>query len=216
MHASARSIGLSLGLTTLVLALPLARLGAQIGGDSGSPVFVPNTANVHLLSHIPLGRSQTISGIAMEQDLNRPYVYVSRMQDPGTPAGFSLISIKDPAHAKVIYRYQIANPELHQGFGGMEGKTFKYRGRYYYVQAFQFNQGSPDADLGAIVFDVTGLPDTTKIREVGRILAPNSAVSGGNAGQCAGHAGCSLPGGFHNVFPYRHSDGRTIMFATTL
>jgi hypothetical protein len=184
--------------------------------DSGSPIFTISTPNVRLLSHIPLGRSETIAGLTMEQELGRPYVYVSRMQDLSTPAGFSLISIKDPAHAKVIYRYQIANPELHQGFGGMEGKTFKYRGRYYYVQAFQFNQGSPDADLGAIVFDVTGLPDTTKIREVGRILAPNSAVSGGNAGQCAGHAGCSLPGGFHNVFPYRHSDGRTIMFATTL
>jgi hypothetical protein len=184
--------------------------------DSGSPIFTYNTPNVHLLSHIPLGRSQTIAGLTMEQELSRPYVYVSRMQDPSTPAGFSLISVKDPAHAKLLYTYHIANPELHQGFGGMEGKTFKYHGRYYYVQAFQFNQGSPDADLGAIVFDVTGLPDTSKIREVGRILAPNSAVSLGTPAQCGGRQGCSLPGGFHNVFPYRHSDGRVIMFATTL
>ena len=79
----------------------------------------------------------------MEQELSRPYVYVSRYQDPSTPAGFTLISVKDPAHAKVLYTYHIANPELHLGFGGMEGKTFKYHGRYYYVQCFQFNQGSP-------------------------------------------------------------------------
>ena len=210
--------------TTSVAAAIATALGGSVAlaqppvavADSGSPIFTINTPNVHLLSHIPLGRSQTIAGMTMEQELSRPYVYVSRMQDPSTPAGFSLISVKDPAHAKVIYRYHIANPDLHQGFGGMEGKTFKYHGRYYYVQAFQFNQGSPDADLGAIVFDVTGLPDTSKIREVGRILAPNSAVSLGTPAQCGGRQGCSLPGGFHNVFPYRHSDGRVIMFATTL
>ncbi len=98
----------------------------------------------------------------------------------------------------------------------MEGKTFKYHGRYYYVQGFQFAQGSPDADLGAIIFDVTGLPDTSTIKEVGRITAPNSAVTKGSDPQCGGMAGCSLPGGFHNVFPYRHSDGRTLLFTTTL
>jgi hypothetical protein len=85
----------------------------------------------------------------------------------------------------------------------MEGKYFKLHGRYYYVQCFQFNQGSPDVDLGAIVFDVTGLPDVSKVREVGRLLAPKSATE-------------RIPGGFHNVFPYKHSDGRTLLFATTL
>jgi hypothetical protein len=183
---------------------------------SGSPIFVANSPNVHLLSHIPLGRSLTISGIALEQDMDRPYVYVSRMQHSTSPAGFTLISVKDPAHARIIYQYRIAEPQLHQGFGGMEGKIFKYHGRYYYVQCFQFNQGSPDEDLGAIVFDVTGLPDTSRIREVGRLHAPNSAVSNGTAARCGGRAGCSLPGGFHNVFPYRHSDGRTLLFTTTL
>ena len=201
---------------SLAFVVGAASASGQVAADSGSPVFVPNTANVHMLSHIPLGRSQTIAGIAMEQEMSRPYVYVSRMQDPHTPAGFSLISVKDPAHAKVIYRYKIANPELHLGFGGMEGKTFKYHGRYYYVQSFQFAQGSPDADLGAIIFDVTGLPDTSTIKEVGRITASNSAVTKGSDAQCGGMSGCSLPGGFHNVFPYRHSDGRVIMFATTL
>ncbi len=188
--------------------------GGRMDRDTGDAVAPANTPNVHLLSHIPLGRSETISGIAMDQDANRPYVYVSRMQDPGNPAGFNLISVKDPAHARVIYTYRISDPDLHKGFGGMEGKTFRYAGRYYYVQSFQFSQGSPDADLGAIVFDVTGLPDVSTIKEVGRILAPNSAGTGARCG--GGATSCSIPGGFHNVFPYRHSDGRTLMFATTL
>ena len=37
----------------------------------------------------------------------------------------------------------------------------------------QFTQGTPDADLGAIIFDVTGLPDTTKVKEVARIRTPD-------------------------------------------
>jgi hypothetical protein len=206
-----------LGIHLIAIVATVRAVGAQrVAADSGSPLFVPNTANVHLLSHIPLGRSQTIAGIAMEQEMSRPYVYVSRMLEPHTPAGFTLISVRDPAHAKILYRYNIRNAELHAGFGGMEGKTFKYHGRYYYVQTFQFAQGSPDADLGAIVFDVTGLPDTSTIKEVGRLTAASSAVVNGSAGQCGGVVGCSLPGGFHNVFPYRHSDGRVILFATTL
>ena len=74
-------------------------------------------------------------------------------------------------------------------------KYFKLRGRYYDVQSFQFAAGGPDADLGAIVFDVTGLPDTTTINEVGRIRVPEA------------------PGGFHNVYTYKHSDGRVLMFS---
>jgi hypothetical protein len=202
--------------TGVAVLLAAGYAQAQSASDSASALFVPNTPNVHLLSHIPLGRSQTIAGIAMEQELSRPYVYVSRMLDAQSPAGFNIISVKDPAHAKILYTYRIANAALHQGFGGMEGKTFKYHGRYYYVQCFQFSQGSPDADLGAIVFDVTGLPDPSTVKEVGRIVAPNSALHLGSRAQCGGHQGCSLPGGFHNVFPYRHSDGRTLMFTTTL
>jgi hypothetical protein len=205
-----------IGVLACTVIAPPTGAQSDLQRDSGDVFQPPNTPNVHLLSHIPLGRSLTISGIAMDQDANRPYVYVSRMQEPGSPAGFNLISVKDPAHAKVIYTYRISDPDLHKGLGGMEGKTFRYAGRYYYVQAFQFAQGSPDADLGAIVFDVTGLPDPTTIKEVGRIIAPNSAR--GATGYCpmATPGGCGVPGGFHNVFPYRHSDGRTLLFTTTL
>jgi len=79
----------------------------------------------------------------------------------------------------------------------MDGKYFKINGRYYYAQSLQFMQGSPDADLGAIIFDVTGLPDPSKVKEVARIKYPQA------------------PGGFHNTFAYKHSDGRALYFVTT-
>jgi hypothetical protein len=78
----------------------------------------------------------------------------------------------------------------------MDGKYFKIGDRYYYEQSFQFQQGTPDADLGAVVFDVTGLPDGSKVKEVARIRYP------------------AAPGGFHNTFAYKHSDGRALLFTT--
>ena len=49
----------------------------------------------------------------------------------------------------------------------------------------------------AIVFDVTGLPDTSKVKEVRRLKVPEN------------------PGGFHNLYTYKHSDGRVLLFSTS-
>jgi len=64
------------------------------------------------------------------------------------------------------------------------------------VQSLQFRQGGPNADLGAVVLDITGLPDASTVKEAGRIRAPND------------------PGGFHNIFIYKHSNGRVLLLAT--
>ncbi len=48
-----------------------------------------------------------------------------------------------------------------------------------------------------MVFDVTGLPDPAQVEEVDRIRAADT------------------PGGFHNIFAYKHSDGRALLFTTT-
>src|SRR6185503_12828884 len=58
-------------------------------------VIAPETSspNVKLLSHVPLGWQFTTADIEIEQELSRPYVYVQR--DFG-PAGFNIISLKDP------------------------------------------------------------------------------------------------------------------------
>lgn len=149
--------------------------------------------NVEILAHVPLGGFFRVTDVEMEQDPDRPFVYVSQARER---AGFSIVDISEPEQPQVIYRWTIEDVELHQGLGGMDGKYFKTNDRYYFVQSMQFAQGGPDSDLGAVVFEVTGLPDVSKVREVGRIRAPDT------------------PGGFHNIFMYKHSSGRPLLITT--
>src|SRR5262245_21685780 len=153
------------------------------------------SSNMKILSHVPLGGFFQINDIEIEQELARPYVYVSRRKN----AGFYVLNIKDLSKTHIIYSWQIENPELHQGrsLGATGPAYFKAKGRYYYAQSFQFDQGGPDGDLGAILFDVTSLPDTTKVKELARVRVPEA------------------PNGFHEIFAYKHSDGRALMIATT-
>ena len=157
----------------------------------------PGSPNIKVISHLPLGPRLSVSDIDVEQELDRPYAYVSRMVY-GTEGdkGLDIIDISDPANPKRIYKWRIENQDLHLGTGGMDVKHFKWKGRYYVVQSLQFKQGGPDADLGAVVLDVTGLPDPSKVKEVARIRAPD------------------LPEGFHNIFVYKHTNGRVLLFTT--
>ncbi|MDP2577619.1 MAG: hypothetical protein Q8W48_07880 [Candidatus Palauibacterales bacterium] len=169
----------------LLLCAPQSR------AQQAEPKF--GSDNIEVLAHIPLGAPLSVADIDMEQELDRPFVYVARMFDE---AGFDVIDIGDPESAKVIYSWRIENVELHRGTGAMDPKTFKLDGRYYLVQSMQFNAGGADHDLGAVVFDVTGLPDPKKVKEIGRIREPET------------------PRGFHNIFIYKHSDGRVLLFST--
>jgi len=157
----------------------------------------PGSDNITVLSHVPLGPRLSVADIELEQELSRPYAYVARMVygDEG-PRGTDIIDLSDPRHARVIYRWRIENQDLHAGTGGMDVKYFKWKGRYYVVQSLQFRQGGPDPDLGAVILDVTDLPDVSKVKEVARIREPE------------------MPGGFHNIFVYKHSNGRVLLFAT--
>jgi hypothetical protein len=110
--------------------------------------------------------------------------------------GMDIIDLHDPARPEVIYEWRIEDQDLHAGNGAMDVKHFKWDGRYYVVQSVQFGRGGPDSDMGAVVLDVTGLPDPETVREVGRIRAPDQ------------------PGGFHNIFVYKHSNGRVLLFST--
>lgn len=152
------------------------------------------SANMKVISHIPLGGFLHVADVEIEQEMSRPYVYVSKRFHP---YGLDILSVEDPANPEIIYSWRMENSALHQGSGPLDGKYFKDDGRYYYVQSVQFGQGGPNSDLGAIIFDVTGLPDASKVREVARIRAPDT------------------PGGFHNIFVYKHSDGRPLLFSTT-
>jgi len=166
-----------------IACLPAIAIAQHPPGEHNSP-------NVRVVSHVQLATS---TDVKVEQELSRPYVYVSS----GRTGGFVVVSVKDPARARVIYNWQIEDPELHQG-GALSPMHLKTNGRYYFTQSFQFRQGGPDYDLGAVVFDVTGLPDSSKVKEVARIRTPDT------------------PGGFHETFAYKHSDGRALLFATTV
>ena len=180
-------------LTTLLLTSAMTMLlGAPAAAQQEIPVM--KSDNIEVLSHIPLGGNFAVTDLEMEQELSRPYVYVARTFQE---AGFDIIDISDPSAAKVIYEWRIENPELHRGLGGMDPKYFKLDKRYYVVQSLQFFSGGPDTDVGAVVVDVTGLPDVRKVKEVGRIRYPDAPI------------------GFHNIFIYKHSDGRVLLFTTT-
>ena len=188
---SLASIALTvLVFTPLVAQEPKGLRGTFAAGQQGS-------SNIHVMSHVPLGRIMTVADIEAEQELSRPYVYVPRMQGTTNSTGFSIVSVKDPAHAKTIYTWTMEQSELLRAYGGLQGKYLKLNNRYYYAQSFQILNGSPKTEVGAIVFDVTGLPDTTKVKEVRRLLLPEN------------------PGGVHNLFTYKHSDGRVLLITTS-
>lgn len=148
---------------------------------------------VKMLDHVEThAGAWKAADIELEQDADRPYVYVSGFVNYDV----QIYDISNTATPKKIFTWSIENAELHKGIGAMDGKYFKINGRYYYAQSFQFQQGTPDEDLGAVIFDVTGLPDASKVKEVARIRYPQS------------------PGGFHNMFAYKHSDGRALLFTT--
>lgn len=157
----------------------------------------PGSDNISVEGHVPLGGAETVADIEIEQEMHRPYVYVARAQylDP-SPPGTDIIDISDPSNPRIIARWRIEDPELHVGAGALDVKYFKWAGRYYVVQSMQFSQGGPNADLGAVILDVTGLPDATSVHEVARIHTPET------------------PGGFHNIFIYKHSNGRVLLFST--
>ena len=141
--------------------------------------------NVDVLGHLPLGPRLSVADMDMEQELDRPFVYIARMVygDDG-PKGTDIISIEDPENPQLLYEWRIENQDLHQRTGGMDVKHFKWNDRYYLVQSLQFGGGGPDNDLGAVILDVTGLPAPSTVREVASIREPE------------------MPGGFHNIFIY--------------
>jgi hypothetical protein len=180
-------------LLLLLLSIPAFAAHAQtpagpgISKRGGSP-------NVRLLGHLELDRTRfQTAGVDVEQELSRPYAYVSKTRGA---SGLDIVSIKDPAAPQVIYSWRIENVELHATSTGETAKYFKTRGRYYLARGFNFSRGTVQPDLSAVVFDVTGLPDPASVKEVGRIRTPYA------------------PGGFVSVFAYKHSDGRVLLFGS--
>ena len=182
-------------MTRSIAGAALALMASVTVSASGQyPPGHQNSPNMHVLSRVMDGSNYRIGDVEIEQELSRPYAYLATRKDY---SGFDVVSLKDPAKAFILYRWRVENPELHMGGGGQDIEYFKTHGRYYVMTAIQFQQGGPDVNLAGVVVDVTGLPDTTKIKEVRRFQVPDA------------------PGGFHDVYPYKHSDGRVLMFATS-
>ncbi|MEK9509528.1 hypothetical protein WI460_15125 [Gemmatimonadota bacterium Y43] len=180
----------------------LAQLGAMLAlpaiasGQSWNPLK-RGSDNLEVVGHLPVGSRLTVTDMDIEQELDRPYAYVSRANIVGGGGrGVDIVDLSEPSDPEVIYSWRIENDDLHQGPGAMDVKHFKWGDRYYVAQSLQFRQGGPDADVGAVILDVTGLPDASTVREVGRIRDSDHL------------------GGFHNIFIYKHSDGRVLLFTT--
>ncbi|NNM34033.1 MAG: hypothetical protein HKO53_13250, partial [Gemmatimonadetes bacterium] len=186
----------SASVSLIALAAGSVSLAAEATAQEWSPLQ-RGSENIEVVGHLPLGGRLTVTDMDMEQELSRPYAYVSRANIVGNgQRGLDIVDLSEPSSPEVIYRWRIEADELHQGPGAMDVKHFKWRDRYYVVQSLQFAQGGPDPDMGAVVLDVTGLPDPTTVREIGRIREPEH------------------PGGFHNIFIYKHSNGRVFLFTT--
>ena len=184
-------------LTAILAAIPAAVPTGVVAQNTAGTALKAGSDNIEVLGHLPLGAVETVADIELEQEMHRPYAYVARAQyrDPN-PVGTDVIDLSDPTAPKVIARWRIENPELHVGSGALDVKYFKWADRYYVVQSLQFSQGGPNADLGAVILDVTDLPDRDSVREVARIRESD------------------YPGGFHNIFVYKHSNGRVYLFTT--
>ena len=171
------------GALLFLAALPS---GAQA---QNSVAGLQRSANISIVGHL-VGR---FTDIDVDQELSRPYIYLSN----GRRMGFDIVSIKNPSKPQVIYTWQLEDPELHVG-GSLSAMYLKSRGRYYLTESFQFRDAQgPDQDLAMVVFDITGLPDTSKVKELKRVLVPEGK------------------GGMHESFGYKHSSGRALLFGSS-
>jgi hypothetical protein len=171
-------------------------LGLMAPGAMAQTADKPGSDNIKVQGHLPLGAPESVADVELEQDMNRPFAYVAKARyRDNYPRGMDIIDISDPAHPSLIKRWINDNDDLNVGVGALDIKQFKLNGRYYVVLSTQFRSG-PDQDLGAIIFDVTGLPDADAVKEVARIREPET------------------PGGFHNIFIYKHSNGTPYLITT--
>jgi hypothetical protein len=173
-------------LTTAALVPAMLFMTATLAGQY--PPGQQGSSNVHVAFHLPSFGS---TDIRVEQELARPYLYQAHRR----PAGFYIVNIKDPGRSAIAYSWQIENSELVQGTGSGV-MLFKEKSRYYSILSVELGVNGPASDVAAIVFDVTSLPDTSRVTEVARIH---------NA---------KYPGGSHEAFTYKHSDGRPLFFTT--
>jgi hypothetical protein len=82
------TVGLGLLGLGATLAGCLLSLGSTLAGDleAQQTVEARGTPDIEVLAHLPLGGPTTVSDLEIEQELARPFAYVSRREDFGFTA----------------------------------------------------------------------------------------------------------------------------------
>ncbi len=174
-----------------IVLLTAAWLASAETVAAQSGMAARGSRNVTLVSHVAVEGGS--GAIEIEQDPARPYAYLSKRTGPG---GFVVMSLAQPDQPQILLSWDLPEGSVSEENTGRDIVYFKLRDRHYVVQAFQPDAAAAQTGPGAVVFDVTGLPDASTVKEVARIREATAA------------------GGFHTLFAYKHSDGRALLFAT--
>ena len=150
------------------------------------------TKKMHMLSHVvahPGAGRRPISSSSRIPD--RPYVYLCGF------VNFDVLiyDIRNTSAPKKVFEWTIENPELHRGIGAMDGKYFKIGDRYYDAQSISSCRAARHRPRRGDLRRHRAAR-SSKVKVVARISIRRS------------------PGGFHNTFAYKHSDGRVALLAT--
>lgn len=183
-----------LGMASLgMLAGPLQAQTPTHVPLAGSPsIKLGGSPNVELVAHLSEWEYFEVGGIDLDEDPSRPYVYLHTWKGE---SGFDVIDVSDPRAPEVIHSWRFERRDEYEIGRGENIEHFVRNGRSYLVVPHETNdEGGVDADLCAVVFDVTDLPDGSKVREVARIREPDTV------------RGCIF------IFPYVHSSGKLYLF----
>jgi len=86
-------------LLSLLLVAGLVQAAAAQEQDTPWTALDPGSDNVEVLGHIPLGAPLNTMDMEIEQELDRPYAYVSRgTVGAGHEMGTDIIDLSDPAY----------------------------------------------------------------------------------------------------------------------
>ena len=73
----------------------------------------PGSDNIEVLGHIPLGPTLSVADMDIEQELHRPYAYVSRMKyGEAGQRGTDIIDLSDPSNPRIIYRWHLIHTQI--------------------------------------------------------------------------------------------------------
>ena len=89
--------------TTLSAALSIALASPVAGQQVPWSPMNRSSDNMEVLGHLPLGAQLSVADMDLEQEMDRPYAYISRMVYGWEgPKGTDIISLEDPENPELI------------------------------------------------------------------------------------------------------------------